>query len=180
VHQAIADLASALPLPADQSGFDWWAYGTEHDLSRYAKLARQVPPPGLGDGSISGRFSGHRRTKHSAEVIRRFGTVPAGGKDMVGKHERLHWEGLCGALRAGTGSDRGSYQSVRPLHPVEDRVITVREGARLQGFPDWFIFHPTAWHSFRMIGNSVCPAVGQGVLSWIVDADRRSRASAAA
>ncbi|MNJ64000.1 Modification methylase BanI [compost metagenome] len=87
-----------------------------------------------------------------------------GSVDPVGKHKRLHWDGFCPTLRAGTGSDRGSYQSVRPLHPVEDRVITPREGARLQGFPDDFIFHETVWHSFRMIGNSVSPIIAEVLL----------------
>ncbi|MCW0137280.1 DNA cytosine methyltransferase [Escherichia coli] len=58
------------------------------------------------------------------------------------------WDGLCPTLRAGTGSDKGSHQAVRPLHPEEGRVITVREAARLQGFLDWFVFHHTKWHSF--------------------------------
>jgi DNA (cytosine-5)-methyltransferase 1 len=72
-------------------------------------------------------------------------------------------------LRAGTGSDHGSYQSVRPIHPAEPRVITVREAARLQGFPDRFRFHPTVWHSFRMIGNSVSPIMAQAIFSLIGD-----------
>jgi len=42
-------------------------------------------------------------------------------------------------------------------------VITVREAARLQGFPDSHIFHPTVWHSFRMIGNSVSPIMGTAI-----------------
>jgi DNA (cytosine-5)-methyltransferase 1 len=50
---------------------------------------------------------------------------------------------------------------MRPIHPSEPRVITVREAARLQGFPDWFLFHPTIWHSFRMIGNSVSPVMAK-------------------
>ncbi|MFX7922723.1 DNA cytosine methyltransferase, partial [Acinetobacter baumannii] len=65
--------------------------------------------------------------------------------------------GFCPTLRAGTGPERGSYQAVRPIHPTSPRVITPREASRLQGFPDWFQFHPTKWHSFRQIGNSVSP-----------------------
>jgi DNA (cytosine-5)-methyltransferase 1 len=44
-------------------------------------------------------------------------------------------------------------------------VITVREAARLQGFPDDFKFHPTIWHSFRMIGNSVSPIIARAIFS---------------
>jgi DNA (cytosine-5)-methyltransferase 1 len=58
---------------------------------------------------------------------------------------------------------------VRPIHPEEPRVITVREAARLQGFPDTFKFHPTVWHSFRMIGNSVCPIMAEAILSLIAE-----------
>ncbi|MFS9669280.1 DNA cytosine methyltransferase, partial [Klebsiella pneumoniae] len=58
----------------------------------------------------------------------------------------------------------GSYQAVRPIHPTSPRVITPREAARLQGFPDWFQFHPTKWHSFRQIGNSVSPIVAEHIM----------------
>ncbi len=53
--------------------------------------------------------------------------------------------------------------ALRPIHFSEPRVITVREAARLQGFPDWFRFHKTKWHSFRGIGNSVCPFVAEAI-----------------
>jgi DNA (cytosine-5)-methyltransferase 1 len=112
-------------------------------------------------------FTGHRRTAHTREVIKRFKKVKQGGVDPIGRHPRLSWSGQCPTLRAGTGNDRGSFQSVRPIHPEENRVITVREGARLQGFPDRFRFHPTVWHSFRMIGNSVSPIISKAIFSLI-------------
>jgi len=87
--------------------------------------------------------------------------------DKVSKFPRLSWDGLCPTLRAGTDSSRGSYQAVRPIHPDKNRVITPREAARLQGFPDWFQFSPTKWHSFRQIGNSVSPFVAEAVLDVI-------------
>jgi len=87
--------------------------------------------------------------------------------DKISKFPRLRWDGLCPTLRAGTDKHKGSYQAVRPIHPDEDRVITPREAARLQGFPDWFQFSPTKWHSFRQIGNSVSPFVGEAVLDVI-------------
>ncbi len=157
VRDAIADLSGSRQLADAPDGFDRWRYGANTTISTYA----------AGMRTNSGIFTGHRRTKHSPETIARFSTVKKGANDRVGKHKRLSWDQQCPTLRAGTGRDRGSYQSVRPLHPTRNRVITVREAARLQGFPDDFAFHPTIWHSFRMIGNSVSPIIAEGLLSRI-------------
>jgi DNA (cytosine-5)-methyltransferase 1 len=109
--------------------------------------------------------SGCLGTKHKSSVRARFARLQPGEKDDVSKATRLKLDGLCPTLRAGTGADRGSYQAVRPIHPRSPRVITPREAARLQGFPDWFQFAPSKWHSFRQIGNSVSPFVAETVLS---------------
>lgn len=152
VRDAIFDLGYARE---SQGKVGFWEYPEGVEFSRYA--ASLMSP--------TGEFTGHQRTEHRPETVRRFSTIPQGAMDPVGKHKRLSWDGLCPTLRAGTGSDRGSYQAVRPLHPTEHRVITPREAARLQGFPDDFIFHSTVWHSFRMIGNSVSPIVSESLLS---------------
>ena len=157
VRVALADLADALPLPDDGSGFDRWRVTKKGPPHAYARSLR----------SSGGLFTGHRVVQHKAEVAARFADVPQGGMDKVGRHPRLAWEGQCPTLRAGTGADRGSYQAVRPLHPEIPRVITVREAARLQGFPDAHIFHPTIWHSFRMIGNSVSPIMSKAIFGAI-------------
>ncbi|MGT0148891.1 DNA cytosine methyltransferase [Vibrio metschnikovii] len=62
---------------------------------------------------------------------------------------------------------RGSHQAVRPLHPSHSRVITVREAARLRGFPRLVCFSPSQkWHkSQKSIGNSVSPIVSEAILS---------------
>lgn len=154
VKDAIADLAGARYLH-DEHGFDVWRLDGRRGVSQYAASMRA---PGL-------RFTGNLRTVHRPTVLRRFQSVFPGETDKVGKHYRLSWEGQCPTLRAGTGNDKGSFQSVRPLHPEEPRVITVREAARLQGFPDSFRFHQTIWHSFRMIGNSVSPLQSKAIFS---------------
>lgn len=43
------------------------------------------------------------------------------------------------------------------IHPVESRVISVREAARLQSFPDGFLFSGSMNAMFRQIGNAVPP-----------------------
>lgn len=129
-------------------------------------------PLGVGDEDAikklkAGILSGNLGTEHTAEVVRRFRSVRPGQVDAVSRAPRLAAEGFCPTLRAGTNSDRGSFQALRPIHHSSPRVITPREAARLQGFPDWFQFHETKWHSFRQIGNSVSPPVAEALLSRI-------------
>ena len=157
VRDAISDLADLTEIGTDSGGYDLWRSSADSERSRYAQSLR-------GRTQI---VTGHKKTPHRPEISKRFASVKQGGKDEVGKHVRLSWKGQCPTLRAGTGADRGSYQAVRPIHPSQHRVITVREAARLQGFPDGFRFHPTVWHSFRMIGNSVSPILAAALLSRI-------------
>lgn len=49
------------------------------------------------------------------------------------------------------------------LHPLENRGFTVREAARIQGFPDNFSFAGSLTQQFRMIGNAVPPPLAYSV-----------------
>ena len=174
VREAIADLPGPVPGDKLQGDFGWVRYPPRRpdNLTKYARLMRQAPPAGLGWSEAvelhsNGFVSGLAETKHSTKVARRYSVVGGGKSDPITKAYRLEWGGQCPTIRAGTGADKGAFQAVRPLHPGKGRVITVREGARLQGFPDWFVFHPTKWHSFRMIGNSVSPFVSHSLLDRI-------------
>lgn len=160
VSQAISDLEGATRLFDDAGGIDWWKISKRGPASAYARPLR----------TDDGKFTSHRIIKHKEEVASRFALVRQGGMDNVGRHPRLSWDGQCPTLRAGTGADKGSRQAVRPLHPTEPRVITVREAARLQGFPDDHQFHRTVWHSFRMIGNSVSPIMSRAIFDALSDA----------
>lgn len=176
VRNAIGDLPAPLPVSKnnDKNNFGWNRYRDVDisALSDYAREMRKEPPKGMGwKNAIEklkiGEVSGFFNTLHSPKVKLRYSSIKPGAVDPVSKSKCLAWDGLCPTLRAGTGSDKGSHQAVRPLHPEDGRVITVREAARLQGFPDWFVFHHTKWHSFRMIGNSVSPMMSKHIMGVI-------------
>lgn len=103
------------------------------------------------------------RTIHASNVAARFARTQPGGREAISRFVRLHPNGIAPTLRAGSTPDRGSFSAPRPIHPTFDRVISVREAARLQGFPDWFRFSAAKWHGFRQVGNSVCPPVARAV-----------------
>lgn len=108
-------------------------------------------------------LSSSARTIHTAKSIMRFEQTEPGTTEPISRFLRLHPEGICNTLRAGTASDRGAYTAPRPIHPWLSRVITVREAARLHGYPDWFRLHVTKWNGFRQIGNSVPIPLGRAV-----------------
>jgi len=68
-----------------------------------------------------------------------------------GKFRRLSWDDPSHTVDTRFGAPRYF------LHPDEHRGFTVREAARIQGFPDDYIFHGDERSQFRLIGNAVPP-----------------------
>lgn len=54
------------------------------------------------------------------------------------------------------------------VHPVHDRVITPREAARLQGFPDGYIFAGPKTRMLKQIGNAVPPILAREIAARII------------
>jgi len=108
-------------------------------------------------------LTGYLRTVHSEKTVSRFAQTLPGSYEPVSRFYRLTKGGVAPTLRAGTGPGHGSFTAPRPIHPIYARCITVREAARLHSFPDWFRFHPTKWHGFREVGNSVPPLLARAV-----------------
>ena len=172
VKEALQGLPSFVD-PLWQKEEDGWRVCSVWGKGFYASRLQGHIPPDVGNPVALQRLADERKasgnlgTRHSPEVKRRYGRLGLGKSDPISKSQRLDPDGLCPTLRSGTGPELGSFQAVRPIHPSEPRVITPREAARLQGFPDWFTFSPSKWHSFRQIGGSVSPLVAEQLMSTI-------------
>lgn len=116
-----------------------------------------------------GFLTSSARTIHTDITRRRFGETLPGSVEPISRFLKLSPAGLSNTLRAGTDGARGAFTSPRPIHFAHDRCITVREMARLHGFPDWFRLHATKWHGARQIGNAVpaplARAIGQTIIA---------------
>ncbi|MFR7638483.1 MAG: DNA cytosine methyltransferase [Allobaculum sp.] len=67
--------------------------------------------------------------------------------------------------RPSVGRHLFPYSSGRTagIHPVEPRGISVREAARLQSFPDAYLFQSNMGNSYRQIGNAVLPLLSLAI-----------------
>jgi len=59
--------------------------------------------------------------------------------------------------------------SNRCIHPLQDRALTPREGARLQSFDDDFLFFGTRTQIVKQIGNAVPPLLGRAIAEKIAE-----------
>lgn len=145
---------------------------TRARASRYAETMRCVGEAGWGLGYRRlwqrNLLTSSARTNHTRTSRRRFSATEQGTVEPVSRFYKLSRNGVSNTLRAGTDSARGAFTSPRPIHYEKNRCVTVREMARLHGFPDWFRFHVTKWHGARQIGNAVPPPLAKIVAEQIV------------
>jgi len=169
--EAIGDLPNAECFAelnvTDEAQVDCWG-----QPSPYAAAMRASTRDDWGFGYIRNWdpdvLTASARTDHSAISRRRFAETSPGSVEPISRFFKLKPDGLSNTLRAGTDSARGAFTSPRPIHYLHPRCVTVREMARLHGFPDWFRFHDTKWHGARQIGNAVPPPLAKAVATEIM------------
>ena len=61
-----------------------------------------------------------------------------------------------------------NYRKNMLIHPLQDRGLSVREAARLQSFPDDFIFEGTIHYIQQQIGNAVPPLLAESIFRKIL------------
>lgn len=86
-------------------------------------------------------------------------TVPPYSEDkFLSKWQKIDRNKPCHTLVAHMALDTYSH-----IHPWEPRGISVREAARLQSFPDDYVFQSNMGQAFKQIGNSVPPLMAKAI-----------------
>ena len=167
-HLTLEDALSDLPLiNAGET--------VQHYLSapnnNFQKMMRK------GAGSV---VLDHKAPNHGASLMRVIEKVPPGGlkndiplayrpkSGFPNSYGRLWWD------RPSTTITRnfGTPSSARCIHPLRNRALTTREGARLQSFPDSFQFYGSTAKKNLQIGNAVPPLLAFALGKQIVKALR--------
>lgn len=109
----------------------------------------------------SGKIYNHTIPTHKNDVTHRMSLVPQGGnwrnipeEFRVGgihsnAYRRLH-------LDEASVTIKHAYKSMI-IHPIYDRCLTIREVARIQSFPDDFIFRDSKTTQYQQLANAVPP-----------------------
>jgi DNA (cytosine-5)-methyltransferase 1 len=82
-------------------------------------------------------------------------------KDHTRRYRRMTWEGIARSIITRFRDPKsGEY-----IHPEQNRTISIREAARIQSFPDWFVFEGTYSELYDQVGNAVPPLLAKAVAS---------------
>jgi len=104
---------------------------------------------------------------NSSETVRnRFKQVPQGGnwkniKEFEGKYKhsilyrRLSLDEVCFTF------PHAAKNLI--IHPTEDRILSVRECARILSFPDNFVFHGGLNDKYQQVANAVPPLMAEAI-----------------
>lgn len=161
-HRTVADAFARLPIEPDGRNRHDGKHMSDTYLERFRSIGeggsrRQLPP----------------------DLVLPCWRDARGHNDVLG---RLEWHKPATTVR----TEFFRPEKGRFLHPIADRPITAREAARLQSFPDAFVFPPdhTLYSLGRQIGNAVPPllgeAIGHALCETLRYVDAQSAANAAA
>ncbi len=119
----------------------------------------------------SDKLYNHIATTHSPVALSKLALIPPEGdksylpKELYGKQKfTTTWSRLVWDLQSPTIDTRFDTPSNgRNSHPVLNRAITPREAARIQSFPDSFVFYGKKCSICKQIGNAVPPLLGRAI-----------------
>jgi DNA (cytosine-5)-methyltransferase 1 len=176
LEEAISDLLSkhgstACDDPSSPKGFEQGLYGPR--LSQYQRMLR--------NGHRSGTpAQSHRFANHRPDTVSRFREIQSRFRKGVQLHKRDREEMAISkhVVVPLDGCQMGHTLTTLPddyIHYAEARILTVREYARIQSFPDDFLFdgpfttggerRKKSCPRYTQVGNAVPPLLAQALAS---------------
>lgn len=114
------------------------------------------------------RIFNHTTQRHSGRVLEKIRKIPSGGdmSKLVGlfAENQVHY---CGGYRRAQ-KNKPSWtaywtRGMTSIHPEQDRFLSPRECARIQSFPDRFVFHGTTIENYTQVCNAVPPLLAEAI-----------------
>ena len=120
----------------------------------------------IGDLETNTTAPNHKPNRHAPHVVARWSLLKEGETDPNYRRSRLYANRPSCTIRAGggygpKGNHLGGFHP--PIHHRLPRQLTVRESARIQGFPDHWILKGSKTAQGRQIGNAVAPPLGAAI-----------------
>lgn len=115
------------------------------------------------------KIENHNPIRHSSIVVERIKHVPQGGnwknvpKELWNKERNNRHSSSYKRLSFDLPSVTIDTGHMNYFHPYFNRTPTVRESARLQSFPDSFIFFGNKSEQYRQVGNAVPPLLSKAI-----------------
>lgn len=147
--------------------------GEGQQEASYKQLATSSFQKKLRNGSKV--LHNHVATNHSKVALERLSLIPKGkGREVLPPEHRTKsiYSGTWSRLKeddiAATITTRFDTPSSGLFtHPVLNRCLTVREAARIQSFPDSFVFYGTKTNQMKQVGNAVPPLLAAEIANII-------------
>ena len=151
--------------------------GADIDVLPYASEARTSYARSMRNGLTE--CSGHIVSRNADSIVDRYPFIPKGGnwadipEEMMASYKdrtRCH-TGIYRRLDPAKPSVViGNFRKNMLIHPYEHRGLSVREAARLQSFPDSFVFKGSIGLRQQQVGNAVPPLLAKAVFRTVVEA----------
>lgn len=155
------------------SDLEFLSSGEGEEVQEYRKKPQSNYQKMMRKDSL--KLYNHVSTNHSRKAIEKLKLIPVGKGKEVLPPELLTksiysgtWSRIVADEPAVTVTTRfDTPSSGRFTHYCLNRCITVREAARLQSFPDKFIFYGSKSSQMKQVGNAVPPLLGYAIANQI-------------
>lgn len=181
-HTSVWDAIRDLPILNPQGKPESAAY-TESPKNTFLKFVR---------GNSTEIFN-HATSRLAPINLERLKHIPQGGSwrdipqellpsglkrarrsDHTKRYGRLAPDGLCSTVLTKCDPHWGSF-----FHPYQNRVLSVREAARMQSFPDDYVFTGSVTQQYEQVGNAVpvllAKAIGDSIIKTLNSAKVRAK-----